>query len=155
MPNMSNRMVEHATRNLIEEYSTKGFINNYKQMYHLKRVVRNKATLSKLVVIEKNPLRRRHQIVQDERAPSPGSQGVAHLGSNALVAYNRVASGIRRHPGHAATHGELAVSKNDPAAQAHFVIDKIEASLESLGAKLSDVVRTRVFVNNMTDYIKE
>jgi len=54
--------------------------------------------------------------------------------------------------GTTATHGELAVSKNDPAAQAHFVIDKIEASLESLGAKLSDVVRTRVFVNNMSDW---
>ena len=35
---------------------------------------------------------------------------------------------------------------NDPIAQAHFAIDKIEASLESLGAKLSDVVRTRIFV---------
>jgi aryl-alcohol dehydrogenase-like predicted oxidoreductase/enamine deaminase RidA (YjgF/YER057c/UK114 family) len=54
--------------------------------------------------------------------------------------------------GTTATHGELAVGKNDPAAQAHFIIDKIEASLESLGAKLSDVVRTRVFVNNMSDW---
>ena len=54
--------------------------------------------------------------------------------------------------GTTATHGALAVGKNDPAAQAHFVIDKIEASLESLGAKLSDVVRTRVFVNNMSDW---
>ena len=54
--------------------------------------------------------------------------------------------------GTTATHGELAVSKSDAAAQAHFVIDKIEASLESLGAKLADVVRTRVFVNNMSDW---
>ena len=54
--------------------------------------------------------------------------------------------------GTTATHGELAVGKSDPAAQAHFAIDKIEASLESLGAKLSDVVRTRVFVNNMSDW---
>ena len=44
------------------------------------------------------------------------------------------------------------VANKDPAAQAHFVIDKIEASLESLGSKLSDVVRTRVFVNNMSDW---
>ena len=54
--------------------------------------------------------------------------------------------------GTTATHGELAIGRNDPAAQAHFIIDKIEASLESLGAKLSDVVRTRVFVNNMSDW---
>tara|TARA_B110000503_G_C7157077_1_gene417822 strand:+ start:165 stop:1622 length:1458 start_codon:yes stop_codon:yes gene_type:complete len=54
--------------------------------------------------------------------------------------------------GTTATHGELAIGKSDPAAQAHFVIDKIEASLESLGSKLSDVVRTRVFVNNMSDW---
>jgi hypothetical protein len=38
------------------------------------------------------------------------------------------------------------------SAQAHFAIDKIEASLESLGSKLSDVVRTRVYVNNMSDW---
>ena len=54
--------------------------------------------------------------------------------------------------GTTATHGELAIGHKDPAAQAHFVIDKIEASLESLGSKLSDVVRTRVFVNNMSDW---
>jgi len=35
---------------------------------------------------KKKPLRRRHQVVQYEGAHSPGSQGVAHLGSNALVA---------------------------------------------------------------------
>jgi enamine deaminase RidA (YjgF/YER057c/UK114 family) len=54
--------------------------------------------------------------------------------------------------GTTATHGELAIGHKDPAAQAHFVIDKIEASLESLGSKLSEVVRTRVFVNNMSDW---
>jgi len=48
--------------------------------------------------------------------------------------------------GTTATHGEKVVGVNDPIAQAHFAIDKIEASLESLGAKLSDVVRTRIFV---------
>ena len=48
--------------------------------------------------------------------------------------------------GTTATHGELVIGKDDPIAQTHFIIDKIESSLESLGAKLSDVVRTRVFV---------
>ena len=50
--------------------------------------------------------------------------------------------------GTTATHGDFVVGRDDPIAQAHFIIDKIEASLESLGSKLSDVVRTRVFVRN-------
>ena len=34
----------------------------------------------------------------------------------------------------------------------HFVIDKIEAAIQSLGGKLSDVIRTRVYVQNMEDW---
>ena len=48
--------------------------------------------------------------------------------------------------GTTATHGSLSVGTDDPIAQAHFVIDKIEAALVSLGAKLADVVRTRIYV---------
>ena len=48
--------------------------------------------------------------------------------------------------GTTSTHGVLSVGIGDPIAQAHFVIDKIEAALNSLGAKLSDVVRTRIYV---------
>ncbi len=51
--------------------------------------------------------------------------------------------------GTTATHGDRQVGGNDPAAQAHFVIDKIEGALRSLGARLEDVVRTRVFVSRM------
>ncbi|MDA2963336.1 MAG: aldo/keto reductase [Actinomycetota bacterium] len=54
--------------------------------------------------------------------------------------------------GTTATHGAIAVGVNDPEAQTHFTIDKIEASLESLGAKLSDVVRSRVFVSDMANW---
>lgn len=50
--------------------------------------------------------------------------------------------------GTTATHGERVVGGDDPAAQTHFVIDKIEGALQSLGAGLKDVVRTRVFVKN-------
>ena len=39
-----------------------------------------------------------------------------------------------------------------PAAQTHFVIDKIEGAIESLGASLKDVVRTRIFVNDLKDW---
>ena len=51
--------------------------------------------------------------------------------------------------GTTATHSSLSVGANDPIAQTHFVIDKIEASIESLGGKLSDVVRSRIYVNDL------
>ena len=49
-------------------------------------------------------------------------------------------------PGTTATHRNRAIGGSDPAAQAHFVIDKIEGSLRALGAGCEDVVRTRVYV---------
>ncbi len=54
--------------------------------------------------------------------------------------------------GTTATHGSKAIGGNDPAAQAHFVIDKIEGALQSLGGKLNDVVRTRIFIKNISDW---
>ncbi len=51
--------------------------------------------------------------------------------------------------GTTATHGALVVGKNDPIAQTQFIIDKIEASIESLGGKLSDVVRSRIYCNDL------
>ena len=54
--------------------------------------------------------------------------------------------------GTTATHGERAIGGNDARAQFHFIIDKIEGALLSLGATLDDVVRTRVFVRNLFDW---
>jgi enamine deaminase RidA (YjgF/YER057c/UK114 family) len=54
--------------------------------------------------------------------------------------------------GTTATHGSLAIGGSDPAAQTHFAIDKIEGALRSLGARLEDVVRTRVFVRRLDDW---
>ena len=54
--------------------------------------------------------------------------------------------------GTTATLGDRVIGGRDPAAQAHFVIDKIEGALQSLGGSLSDVVRTRVFVSNIRDW---
>jgi aryl-alcohol dehydrogenase-like predicted oxidoreductase/enamine deaminase RidA (YjgF/YER057c/UK114 family) len=48
--------------------------------------------------------------------------------------------------GTTATLGSRAIGGADPAAQTHFVIDKIEGALQSLGGSLEDVVRTRVYV---------
>ena len=54
--------------------------------------------------------------------------------------------------GTTATHGPRHIGGNDPAAQAHFAIDKIEGALQSLGARLEQVVRTRVYVRNIADW---
>ncbi|HWI17110.1 MAG TPA: aldo/keto reductase [Vicinamibacterales bacterium] len=54
--------------------------------------------------------------------------------------------------GTTATLGDRAIGGNDPAAQAHFAIDKLEGALQSLGGALSDVVRTRVYVRHVSDW---
>ena len=54
--------------------------------------------------------------------------------------------------GTTATHVGRAIGGNDPRAQFHFIIDKIEGALISLGATLEDVVRTRVYVRNTYDW---
>jgi aryl-alcohol dehydrogenase-like predicted oxidoreductase/enamine deaminase RidA (YjgF/YER057c/UK114 family) len=61
--------------------------------------------------------------------------------------------GARVHvSGTTATHRDRVIGGTDAAAQAHFAIDKIEGALQSLGATLEDVVRTRVFVRHLEDW---
>jgi aryl-alcohol dehydrogenase-like predicted oxidoreductase/enamine deaminase RidA (YjgF/YER057c/UK114 family) len=72
----------------------------------------------------------------------------------ALAGYSRA---VRRGDriwvsGTTATHGTRAIGGADAAAQAHFVIDKIAGALQSLGGRLEDVVRTRVYVRHMADW---
>ena len=54
--------------------------------------------------------------------------------------------------GTTATHGSHVIGGNDPISQTHFIIDKIEGALQSLGSRLEDVVRTRIFIRNMGDW---
>ena len=54
--------------------------------------------------------------------------------------------------GTTATHGDKVIGENDVTTQTHFVIDKIEGALQSLGGRLEDVVRTRIFVRDMGDW---
>ena len=54
--------------------------------------------------------------------------------------------------GTTASHGENLIGGTDPAAQTHFVIDKIEGAIVSLGGCLEDVVRTRIFVRDAGDW---
>ncbi len=54
--------------------------------------------------------------------------------------------------GTTATHRDRVIGGADPAAQAHFAIDKIDGALQTVGGRLEDVVRTRVFVRHITDW---
>jgi len=54
--------------------------------------------------------------------------------------------------GTTAAHGPIAIAVGDIAAQTHFVIDKIEGALQSVGASLSHVVRTRVYVSDIAQW---
>jgi aryl-alcohol dehydrogenase-like predicted oxidoreductase/enamine deaminase RidA (YjgF/YER057c/UK114 family) len=54
--------------------------------------------------------------------------------------------------GTTATHGQALIGGHDPASQMHFIIDKIEGALQSLGSRLEDVVRTRIFIRNIDDW---
>lgn len=51
--------------------------------------------------------------------------------------------------GTTATGPNGLVGAGDPAAQARYALDKIEAAIRQLGGRLEDVVRTRVFVSNI------
>ena len=48
-------------------------------------------------------------------------------------------------------HGQL-MGGDDPYMQARYSIEKIKKTLESLGATLNDVVRTRIFVTNIEQW---
>jgi aryl-alcohol dehydrogenase-like predicted oxidoreductase/enamine deaminase RidA (YjgF/YER057c/UK114 family) len=54
--------------------------------------------------------------------------------------------------GTTASHRDRAIGGLDAGAQAHFIIDKLEGALESLGGRLEDVVRTRIFVRHIADW---
>lgn len=54
--------------------------------------------------------------------------------------------------GTTATHRDRVIGGNDPAAQMSFVIDKIEGALQSLGARLEHVVRTRVYLRDLAHW---
>jgi aryl-alcohol dehydrogenase-like predicted oxidoreductase/enamine deaminase RidA (YjgF/YER057c/UK114 family) len=54
--------------------------------------------------------------------------------------------------GTTATHGSRPIGGADPEAQTHFIIDKIEGAIRSLGGRLDDVLRTRILVRPGVDW---
>ncbi len=47
---------------------------------------------------------------------------------------------------------KVLLNLNDPAAQARYALDKIEAAIRQLGGRLEDVVRTRVYVSDIAHW---
>jgi enamine deaminase RidA (YjgF/YER057c/UK114 family) len=54
--------------------------------------------------------------------------------------------------GTTATGPDGLVGGDDPAAQAGFIIDKIEIALTQLGSSLRDVVSTRIYVKDIAQW---
>ena len=54
--------------------------------------------------------------------------------------------------GTTATGPNGLVGGSDPAAQAEFALDKIEAALHEMGSSLNDIVRTRVYVSDIAHW---
>ena len=85
----------------------------------------------------------------------PGPNGTTKCFSGTpwepLAGYSRATrAGSRIHvSGTTATHGSRLIGGTDAAAQTHAVIDKIAGALQSLGGRLDDVVRTRIFVSKV------
>ena len=71
-----------------------------------------------------------------------------------VVGYSRAVKvgNIIEVAGTTAMDGDLLVGKGDVYLQTKFIFTKIEKALQQLGASLSDVVRTRMFVTNIKDW---
>jgi len=54
--------------------------------------------------------------------------------------------------GTTATHGDRLIGGDHAGSQAHFCIDKLEGAIRSLGGRLEDVVRTRIYINDPDDW---
>ena len=46
------------------------------------------------------------------------------------------------------------IGLNDPGAQAHYILQKIEKALQAAGASMQDVIRTRMFVTDISRWRK-
>ncbi|WP_421796564.1 aldo/keto reductase [Haliscomenobacter sp.] len=90
--------------------------------------------------------------------PQAGANGSTQVFSGtpweSIAGYSRA---IRRGnrisvSGTTSAHRDKLIGGTDPAAQTHFVLDKIEAAINALGGTMEDVIRTRIFVHNLSDW---
>ena len=64
----------------------------------------------------------------------------------------RVGDGISV-SGTTATHGaDRCVAPGDAGAQTTYILDKISASIASLGGKMDDVIRTRIYIRDASKW---
>ncbi len=91
-----------------------------------------------------------------ETRSTPAGRSVALSGTRweALAGFSRALRQGDRIvvSGTTATHVDRVVGGDDATAQAHFVIDKIEGALHSLGGRLEDVIRTRMYIRDLADW---
>ena len=94
-----------------------------------------------------------------ERVPVPGQQDRWTISSGSvwepLAGYSRATRIGQRIlvSGTTATHGSgQLIGRGDAGAQTTYILDKIEASIKSLGGRLEDVVRTRVYLSDASDW---
>jgi enamine deaminase RidA (YjgF/YER057c/UK114 family) len=71
-----------------------------------------------------------------------------------IVGYSRAVrvGNIIEVAGTTAMDGDTLVGKGDVYAQTKFIFQKIEQALQQLGSSLNDVVRTRMFVTNISHW---
>ncbi len=71
-----------------------------------------------------------------------------------IVGYSRAVriGNIIEVAGTTAVDGDRIVGLGDPYQQTHFILQKIEMALEAAGASMKNVIRTRMFVRNISDW---
>jgi aryl-alcohol dehydrogenase-like predicted oxidoreductase/enamine deaminase RidA (YjgF/YER057c/UK114 family) len=91
--------------------------------------------------------------------PVPGSPGRWRVSTGSvwepMAGYSRAlrVNGMIRVSGTTATHGaDRVVAPGDAGAQTTYILDKIEAAIAALGGRMEDVVRTRIYLEDGSDW---
>jgi enamine deaminase RidA (YjgF/YER057c/UK114 family) len=54
--------------------------------------------------------------------------------------------------GTTATGRDGVIGLGDPVAQTHAILDRIQTTIEQLGGRMQDIVRTRIYVRDIADW---
>ena len=73
-----------------------------------------------------------------------------------IVGYSRAvqAGNVIEISGTTASDGDKIIGKGDLNAQTVFILEKIKKVLEQAGSRIEDVIRTRMFVTDITEWEK-